>query len=136
MYTIKDIAGKLSFNENQVRRRMVMFKDSLQIIHGKHNRILLDEAGLRLLKKIEDLEAQGLSLKAIHELMQSDLTNDEHAGQWVGAADVEQLLRENDRLKHELQDKDVCISALSSVIADYLPEDAANKLAEIQQTST
>ena len=142
MYTIKDAAKLLPLNENQIRRRLNFFHDSIKIIHGKRNRILIDESGLQTLKDIEFHERQGLTLQSIQELLMSreqlkavSLLNSRYSNR-VPLKDVKLLEAENIRLKVDIENKNECISTLSSVITEYLPKEAHNKLKSLLVAST
>lgn len=131
----------LPLNENQIRRRLNFFHDNIKIIHGKRNRILIDDSGLQTLKNIESYERQGLTLQSILDLLMPresfkavPLLNSRPSDR-APLKDVELLEAENIRLKIDIENKDECISALSSVITEYLPQEAHNKLKSLLVTS-
>jgi DNA-binding transcriptional MerR regulator len=133
MYSIKDTAKLLSLNENQIRRRLNFFDEHIKIIHGKQNRILINDDGLKTLQEIESLEIQGLSLQSIQELLlrHEQFQTSSPPSDLSVIPDVEQLEAENCRLRNEISTKDEHITVLSSVIVEYLPEEAHNKLGSI-----
>ena len=65
MYTINDLRRKLGLSTiNQVRNRIDAIKDLLidHLRRGPNNQILLTDAGLALLRRLQDLYDSGLTI--------------------------------------------------------------------------
>ncbi len=75
MYTINDVKKLLGLStSNQARNRIEAIKDLLagEMRRGPNNQILLTDAGLRLLRRLQDLYDSGLTITQASEVMRSN----------------------------------------------------------------
>ncbi len=85
MYTINDVKKLLGLSTpNQARNRIEAIKDLLasEMRRGPNNQILLTDAGLRLLRQLQDLYDSGLTISQASEVMRSNTnTNSYQVGE-------------------------------------------------------
>ena len=74
-YTIKELTKVLGYTEDQIRVRLGRFAESLQghIRKGRFNRIEVDDNGLVILRRAQQLEAQYGDLRTVRNLLQSEI---------------------------------------------------------------
>jgi len=75
MYTIPDLKKALGLSTaNQVRNRIEAVKDLLagELRRGPNNQILLTEAGLKILKRLQDLYDSGLTIMQASDVLRSN----------------------------------------------------------------
>ncbi len=81
MYTISDLRKALGLSTaNQVRNRVEAIKDVLtpHLRRGPNNQILISDAGVVLLRRLQDLYDSGLTLTEASEVLLSNALNKGH----------------------------------------------------------
>lgn len=141
MHDIKNLEGLLGYTYGQIRIRLEQFAPFLNrhIVRGSKNKILIDNNGLEILKRIKDLEMQSKDLKEIQNILQTELKLDER-----NQGNYHQIIAEKDAmiemLKSQLTEKQdeirflrERIVALENIIHNRLPptpEEIREKLAQ------
>lgn len=134
MHDIENLSAILGLTPSQVRRRLADLHDLLQdhIKQGKRNKIIVDDAGLEILRRIAEYEKQGLSLSECKAIVKEELKGDQKSpivSEDSASEKVEQStaklveifqeqLREKDRQIKVLQEQ---ISRLHEIIQERLP---------------
>jgi DNA-binding transcriptional MerR regulator len=132
MHDIEDLAAILGLSSPQIRRRLVDLDDLLRdhARQGKRNKIIIDSAGLEILKRVAEYEKQGLSISECKAIVKEELSisKNGHSGSKETAVKVdedgeklgeifrEQLREKDSQIKH-LQDQ---ISRLYDIIENRL----------------
>jgi len=81
MHTISDLRKALGLSTaNQVRNRIEAIKDVLTpyLRRGPNNQILISDAGVELLRRLQDLYDSGLTLTEASEVLLSNALNKQH----------------------------------------------------------
>ncbi len=110
MYTINDIRKILGLSTaNQVRNRIEAVKELLagEIRRGPNNQILLTDAGLGILKRLQDLYDSGLTITQASEVLQAntDFKNSNTFGDSPGLIQNRAKQSGNDALIQALKDE-------------------------------
>ncbi len=121
MHDIEDLCAILGMTPPQVRRRLSDLEDLLRghIHQGKRNKILIDSAGLAILRRVTEYEKRGLSLNECKTIVKQELTS-EKSGQGNGASSTvkvdETSVKLLDLLQEQLRVKDEQIRRLQEQI--------------------
>ena len=145
MHDIEDLAAILGLSSPQIRRRLVDLDDLLRdhVKQGKRNKIIIDSAGLEILKRVAEYEKQGLSISECKTIVKEELSisKNGHSESKESAVKVdegsdklgeifhEQLREKDSQIKH-MQDQ---ISRLYDIIENRLalpPPQEAGKEAQ------
>jgi len=148
MHDIEDLSTILGLTPSQVRRRLADLDDLLRdhIKQGKRNKIIVDDAGLEILRRITEYEKQGLSLSECKSIVKDELsgdqinplTSEDHAGEKVEQSTAKLLeilreqLQEKDRQIRVLQEQ---INRLHEIIQERLPPLPPSPEAQARGTS-
>lgn len=147
MHDIEDLAAILGLTAPQIRRRLTDLDDLLHshVRQGKRNKIIIDNAGLEILRRVAAYEKQGLSLSECKSIVKEELSRGKTDGIEQQQAQVKvdetvdklleifhEQLREKDNQIKNLQDQ---IARLYNLIENRLPlppskEEIREKLAQ------
>ena len=150
MYTVKDLSEILNLTERQVYDRLRELDDLLEshLQRGKNNRVLVGNGALEILRRLRDLESEGLALKEAANRIRKELTSPEQDSDKttgkrgsialkVGANEGESLHRVLDLyerqiafLKEQIAQKDRQIEALQDILRSRLPGSVATDAAD------
>ncbi len=99
MLTIEDLSDSLGLSEYQVRRRIKALDDLISdhIKRGDNSKILVNSGGLEILRRLEALRDEGLTIDEAVEEIQEETGESPSANQRETSASQE-LLRE--RINH------------------------------------
>ncbi len=89
MHTISDLRKALGLSTtNQVRNRIEAIKDVLtpHLRRGPNNQILISDAGVELLRRLQDLYDSGLTLTEASEVLLSSALNNEYRSRAVSSS--------------------------------------------------
>jgi hypothetical protein len=89
MHTISDLRKALGLSTaNQVRNRIEAIKDVLtpHLRRGPNNQILISDAGVELLRRLQDLYDSGLTLTEASEVLISSAFNNEYRSRTVSSS--------------------------------------------------
>lgn len=105
MYSIKDLADLLNLSTDQVRNRLDVLGPTLDQFtkRGAKNKILIDNSGLELLRKVLDLEDEGLSFKEIQSRLNQELSDNGQEPKTT--LDQAELIKEKDRSINRLEEQ-------------------------------
>jgi len=116
MHNIEDLMRILGLNENQVRVRLREFRSYIDrhITHGKNNKILVSDSGLKILERVKNLEEeQGLTLDAIKSRLNEELGIQENIDKNGNSYQVQTHTIQSDSLyKERLEDLKLMIETL------------------------
>jgi len=124
MLSVKDLSDALGMSEHSVRRRIDALDGVLDdhIKRGDQQKIQVDSGGLEILRQLESLREEGLTIdEAVEEIREetgkngSDNSSQSSANVREGEVDpkyVDQLERENRFLREQLEKKDRRIDQL------------------------
>lgn len=133
MHDIEDLAAILGLTTPQIRRRLTDLDDLLRshVRQGKRNKIIMDNAGLEILRRVAEYEKQGLSLSECKSIVKEELSSGKTDGIERQQAQVKvdetgdklleifrEQLREKDNQIKNLQDQ---IARLYNLIENRLP---------------
>lgn len=95
MLTIEDLSDSLGLSKYQVRRRIDALGDlvSDHTKRGENSKILVDSGGLEMLRRLETLRKEGLTISKAVEEIQSE-TGEEDSANQRKVTGREELLRE------------------------------------------
>ena len=129
VYTVKDLSEILNLTERQIYDRLKelddLFKARLQ--RGKNNRVLVDDGGLEILRRLTDLESEGLALKEAANRIRQELSGADHNGnkatlkEEVSPRILDVYERQIAFLKEQIAQKDKQIEALQDILRSRLP---------------
>jgi len=103
MLTIKDLSDSLGLSEHQARRRVDALSGIIDshIKRGAKNKIKVDQGGLALLKRLEDLHKSGLTIDESIDKIKTECKKDASSKvenvnvKQTESAEKEKLLREH-----------------------------------------
>ncbi len=109
MYTVSDLERATGFTDDQIRDRLRLLEPIFgeEIQRGVRGKILVSDAVLAVLRRLADLERQGLSPKVavgqvMKELQNAGQNYQTTFGEGRGAPGTEALLRVIEELRQEL----------------------------------
>lgn len=121
MYSIKDLESTLGMSYERIRTRISNLSDSFDDVTetGKRGKILVTDTGLSLLKRLRELEKEGISVEAGIEEIRKELQSPDGNGDITGLkvsegnSEVIQVLKEEIQfLRNELEKRDQQIQQL------------------------
>lgn len=121
MLSIKDLADALGLSPSQVRRRLTAFDGVIDDYckRGKKSKILVNSSGLELLKRLETLCKEGLTIEEAAKEIEDEIGNNDSANhrevndnEELLKAQINQLQSEVRYLRKKLDEKDQQIRQL------------------------
>lgn len=129
MYDLTKLSQILGMKEQEVYTRIYKFRALLKdhIRRGKKNKILLENNGLEILKRIKELEQEGNTFKTIQNLIEEELKSKD---------DVDSHSSERDKTEEEA-DKDLLDLLREQIVflqrqIEYLQQENRNLLRVIE----
>jgi len=122
MHDIENLSAILGLTPSQVRRRLADLDDLLRdhIKQGKRNKIIVDDAGLEILRRVTEYEKQGLSLSECKAIIKEELDSGQISllrTEDLEGDKVEQTsMKLLEILREQLQEKDRQIKVLQEQI--------------------
>lgn len=103
MLTIEDLSDALGLSEYQVRRRLDALDDLISDHRkrGENSKILIDSGGLEMLRRLETLRKEGLTISEAVEEIREETGEGESANQREASASQELLRERIDHLENE-----------------------------------
>lgn len=136
MHDIEALMRIIGLSENQIRVRLREFRPYLDIRHGKNNKLLVTDSGLKILERVKELEQQGLTLDDIKTRLDEELNLDGNRQEDSTSGQVQPDTTQNEPiynqyitdlrsnislLQKQLEEKDRMIRELYGIIKDRLP---------------
>ena len=134
MHTIPNLRKALGLTTaNQVRNRIEAIKDLLagDLRRGPNNQILVSDAGLDLLRRLQELYDSGLTLTEASEILRASTYSTRHNGAAVSSAFSSNRVTPGERdeaiaaLKEEIAFLRERVAYLESRLAERVSEDRA-----------
>lgn len=119
MHSIKQLMEILGLTENQIRDRIRALGPEFERYtrHGAHNRLLINNNGLELLKRLTDLEQSGLTVTDAAQQINHEIGVETTHKLTESEAESGVATRYIDHLEQELERRDKEIERLHEEIA-------------------
>ena len=129
VYTVKDLSEILNLTERQIYDRLKELDDLFEarLQRGKNNRVLVDDGALEILRRLADLESEGLALKEAANWIRQELKGADHNGdkatlkEDVSPRILDVYERQIAFLEEQIAQKDRQIEALQDILRSRLP---------------
>jgi hypothetical protein len=132
MYSLEDLQSDLGLTYEQLRYRLKKLAPVLgpHVTHGKKGKLLITSNGLQIIRRLADLEKDGISVELACETISRELTKSASDNGFVNTNDpqpdpkddfISYLKREIEQLHELLREKDKQIGQLQSIIEQRLP---------------
>lgn len=131
MYTIKDISEIIGWSPRQIYDRMKQIDDFMGSFtqRGKKNKILVDNRGFRILRRLNDLENDDYSIKEATKIVYEEVIKPDRNGNYKNDPNsnhselLESYKKQIADLKQQIQEKDKLINWFQEVIREVLAAD-------------